>query len=302
MMLNDAMYGVLFRDINIKRTFIDQFFSRVINAYAGIVINTGEDNYMTTADPVRHGHTVLASQLINEQFALLSGLTSRQIGLGHVFAMDPALEDGLLFDLAQAALTRAVFPNCTLKYMPQTRYKTGDIFLSYLIDGMHNLVGAITGQDIILLGMMTEAIHTPHLQDRFLALQNAKYVISNARHLGEELAVRPGRRVEARAQQVLSEALELLRHVARIGLMQAVEEGLFAGIKRQRDGGKGTDGVFARGPGYFNPVLEIMLAANHQAMAAEGSGWAGGNPGSNGDADGCGCVCSGGPGDGGERS
>jgi beta-lysine 5,6-aminomutase alpha subunit len=50
MMLNDAMYGIIFRDINMQRTFIDQFFSRMVNAYAGIIINTGEDNYLTTAD------------------------------------------------------------------------------------------------------------------------------------------------------------------------------------------------------------------------------------------------------------
>ena len=40
MMLNDAMYGIIFRDINLQRTFVDQFFSRMINAYAGIIINT----------------------------------------------------------------------------------------------------------------------------------------------------------------------------------------------------------------------------------------------------------------------
>jgi beta-lysine 5,6-aminomutase alpha subunit len=74
MMLNDAMYGVLFRDINMRRTFIDQHFSRMINAYAGIIINTGEDNYLTTADAFEKGYTVLASQFINEQLALRSGL------------------------------------------------------------------------------------------------------------------------------------------------------------------------------------------------------------------------------------
>ena len=37
-MLNDALYGILFRDINMKRTLIDQFFSRVINGYAGVII------------------------------------------------------------------------------------------------------------------------------------------------------------------------------------------------------------------------------------------------------------------------
>ncbi len=43
-MLNDSMYGIIFRDINMKRTFVDQYFSRLINGYAGIIINTGEEN------------------------------------------------------------------------------------------------------------------------------------------------------------------------------------------------------------------------------------------------------------------
>ncbi|MGH8882316.1 MAG: lysine 5,6-aminomutase subunit alpha TIM-barrel domain-containing protein, partial [Stackebrandtia sp.] len=52
MMLNDCMYGILFRDINPIRTFVDQRLSRQIHARAGIIINTGEDNYLTTADAV----------------------------------------------------------------------------------------------------------------------------------------------------------------------------------------------------------------------------------------------------------
>jgi beta-lysine 5,6-aminomutase alpha subunit len=89
MMLNDSMYGIIFRDINMRRTFLDQFFSRMINAYAGVIINTGEDNYLTTSDAFDKAHTVLASQFINEQFALLSGLKEEQIGLGHAFEINP---------------------------------------------------------------------------------------------------------------------------------------------------------------------------------------------------------------------
>ena len=43
MMLNDSMYGILFRDINPIRTFVDQRFSRQVHARAGIIINTGEE-------------------------------------------------------------------------------------------------------------------------------------------------------------------------------------------------------------------------------------------------------------------
>ncbi len=69
MMLNDALYGIIFRDINPLRTLIDQNFSRRINAVAGVVINTGEDNYLTTADAVEQAPAVLASQFINERLA-----------------------------------------------------------------------------------------------------------------------------------------------------------------------------------------------------------------------------------------
>ncbi len=51
-MVNDALYGILYRDINIVRGLIDQRVSRMINGYFGVVINTGEDNYLRTADAI----------------------------------------------------------------------------------------------------------------------------------------------------------------------------------------------------------------------------------------------------------
>lgn len=261
MMLNDALYGILFRDINMQRTLVDQFFSRLINAYAGIIINTGEDNYLTTADALEAAHTVLASQFINEQLGLMAGLRHEQLGLGHAFEIDPSIEDSFLWELAQAAMARQIFPQAPLKYMPPTKHMTGDIFQGYLLNGMFNLIGVTTGQGIQLLGMLTEAIHTPFLQDRFLALQNARYVMNTARHLGEELTFKPGGRLEQRANQVLSQALELLEHVAEIGLMTALEQGLFADVKRSRVGGKGLEGVVRKAPDYYNPLLAPMLTA-----------------------------------------
>ena len=89
MMLNDCMYGIIFRDINPRRTFIDQRFSRQIHARAGIIINTGEDNYLTTADAVDAAHTVVVSQLMNEFFGKEAGLADGQLGLGHAFEINP---------------------------------------------------------------------------------------------------------------------------------------------------------------------------------------------------------------------
>jgi len=259
MMLNDSLYGILFRDINMNRTFVDQYFSRLLNAYAGVIINTGEDNYLTTTESYEAAHTVLASQFINEQFALRSGLPVEQMGLGHAFQMDPTIEDGFLYELAQALLAREIFPGAPLKYMPPTRHMTGNIFQGHLLDAMHNLVSVMTDQHIHLVGMLTEAIHTPFLQDRYLSIENFRYIVKNARHLGEEITLRPGGRVQQRAQLVLDRATELLEEVERVGLMQAIEQGLFAGMKRPVDGGKGLDGVIPKGPDYLGPFPHLML-------------------------------------------
>ena len=258
MLLNDSMYGILFRDINMKRTFVDQHFSRLINARAGIIINTGEDNYLTTADAVEQAPAVLASQFINEAFAHRAGMPDALIGLGDAYEIDPDLEDGFLLQVAQAQLARQCFPAAPLKYMPPTKHMTGDIFRGHLIDAMFNLTSVMTHQTIHLCGMLTEAIHTPFLGDRALALANARYVMGTARHFGDEIELRPGGKIELRARAVLSAAVDLLAGVAGRGLMESIAAKVFADVSRSPDGGRGFDGVIAKSAHYWNPFEDAL--------------------------------------------
>ena len=257
MMLNDCMYGIIFRDINPQRTFIDQHFSRMVHARAGIIINTGEDNYLTTADAVEEAHTVVASQLINERFGLDAGLEPWQLGLGHAFEIDPSLPDAWLLELAHAQLVRELFPEAPLKYMPPTKHMTGDVFTGYLLDGMFNLTAVLTQQEIILIGMMTEGIHTPWLADRDLAIQNARYIVRTAGAMADEWWPPREGRVRARAVEVLDEAVELLRRIADVGLFEAIRAAEFADTSRDPEGGHGLEGVVEIEEGYFNPFLEL---------------------------------------------
>lgn len=258
-MLNDALYGILFRDINMQRTLVDQFMSRVINGFAGVIINTGEDNYLTTADAVEQAHTVLASDLINEQLALIAGLPEEQMGLGHAFEMDPMLENGFLFELAQAQMTREIFPKATLKYMPPTKFMTGNIFRGHIQDALFNMIGIWTSQGIQLLGMPTEAIHTPFMSDRYLSIENAKYIFNNMKNIGDEVEYKKDGIIQRRAQEVLDKTLVLLQNIEKEGLFTALEKGIFADIKRPKNGGKGLAGVVEKGNNYYNPFIERML-------------------------------------------
>jgi beta-lysine 5,6-aminomutase alpha subunit len=257
-MLNDALYGILFRDINMQRTLVDQYFSRVINGFAGVIINTGEDNYLTTADAFQEAHTVLASDFINEQLALLAGLPEEQMGLGHAFEMDPELTNGFLYELAQAQMTREIFPRAPLKYMPPTKFMTGNIFRGHLQDALFNMAGIWTQQGIQLLGMPTEAIHTPFMSDRYLAIENARYIFNNMRDIGNEVEFREDGIIRRRAAEVLDKASALLERIHDEGLFAALENGLFADVKRPRNGGKGLDGIAAKTENYYNPFISMM--------------------------------------------
>jgi beta-lysine 5,6-aminomutase alpha subunit len=287
MMLNDSMYGILFRDINPVRTFVDQRFSRQVHARAGIVINTGEDNYLTTADAVEHAHTVTVSQLLNEYFAHEAGIPDGQLGLGHAFEIDPDLPESFRLELAHALLARELFPDAPLKWMPPTRHMTGDVFHGNLLDGFFNLAGVMTRQDILLVGMMTEAVVTPWLSDRDVALRNVRYVREAAGRLYEDFVPAPGGFIQRRAQQVLAEAVSLLESIvdagggatdgdvaggdagggeaAAGGLLAAIAEGTFGLMKRPPDRGKGLDGVVPHADDYYNPTTEVLEPARSPA-------------------------------------
>ncbi len=331
MMLNDCMYGIIFRDINPVRTFIDQRFSRQVHARAGIVINTGEDNYLTTADAVDAAHTVVVSQLLNEYFGREAGLADGQLGLGHAFEINPEVPDSFLLELAHAQLIRELFPDAPLKYMPPTKHMTGNVFAGYLLsqllneyfgreagladgqlglghafesnpevpvsfllelahaqlirelfpdaplkympptkhmtgnvfagyllDAFFNLAGVMTGQSILLIGMMTEGIHTPFLADRDLALENVRYVRDACGALAEDFVPRPDGFVVQRARQVLGEAIDLLGRIGSQGLLTAIGEGTFGVTRRPADGGRGLDGVVKQADGYYNPATGML--------------------------------------------
>ncbi len=257
-LLNDAMYGVLFRDINMKRTFVDQYFSRLIIGRAGITIHTGEDNYLTTAEAYENHHQVLTSHFINEQFAKNAGLRDDQMGLGHAFEMNPEIEDSFIHEIAMAQLVRDVFQRHPIKYMPPTRHKTGDVFYSHVLDALFNVVGVATGQAVQLLGMNTEAIHNPFLMDRFESLKSANYIFNAARSLGNEMQFNTNGKIARRARTVLDNTFAYLQKIKDLGLMESIEQGMFANMPRKKDGGRGLDGVFQKSRKYYNPFLDKL--------------------------------------------
>ncbi|HEY2720018.1 MAG TPA: lysine 5,6-aminomutase subunit alpha [Solirubrobacteraceae bacterium] len=261
-MVNDALYGILYRDINPVRGLIDQRVSRMINGYFGVVINTGEDNYLRTADAIEAAPSVTASQFINRQLALDSGVPDSQIALGDAYEIDNPIPNSLLYEWAQAQLTRELFPGCPVKYMPPTRHMDGNLYRTHATDSLFNLVTIATGQGIQTIGVPTEGIFTPHVHDRVIGMENVNYVFTAARDLGDEIEFKSGGIIQTRAREVLDGAHELLQRIAEQGLFSALGEGVFGDVPRAIDEGRGTEGIVTVQDGYFNPVSELMQGAS----------------------------------------
>jgi beta-lysine 5,6-aminomutase alpha subunit len=232
-----------------------------------VTINTGEDNYLRTADALEAAPSVTASQFVNHELARASGVPDGQIALGDAFEIDVPVTNGLLYEWAQAQLTRELFPDCPVKYMPPTRHMDGNLFRTHAADSLFNLVTVATGQGIQTIGVPTEGIFTPHIHDRVLGLQNVDYVFNAARDLGEEIEFKRGGIIQTHAQRVLAGARETLERIAETGLFEAIAAGTFGDVKRREDEGRGIEGILAVEEGYFNPVVELMHGARRDAGA-----------------------------------
>jgi len=156
-------------------------------------------------------------------------------------------------------MAREIFPKAPLKYMPPTKFMTGNIFKGHLQDALFNVISIWTHQGIQLLGMMTEAIHTPFMSDRALSNENAKYIFNNMRNIGDEIEFKEGGIIQTRAKEVLQKAADMLEEIEKEGLFATLEQGKFAGVKRSRTGGKGLDGVAVKDDKYINPFVPLML-------------------------------------------
>jgi beta-lysine 5,6-aminomutase alpha subunit len=185
----------------------------------------------------------------------------QQIALGDAFEIDVPVRNSLLFEWAQAQLTRELFPDCPVKYMPPTRHMDGNLFRTHAADSLFNLVTIASGQGIQTIGVPTEGIFTPHIQDRVLGLQNVDYVFNAAHDLGEEIEFKRGGIIQTHAQEVLAGAHELLEHIADVGLFAAIEGATFGDVSRKLDEGRGIEGIVECEDGYFNPVVELMREA-----------------------------------------
>ena len=72
--------------------------------------------------------------------------------------------------------------------------------------------------------------------------------------LGSEIVFKDGGIMQNRAADVLKKATDLLAQIEQLGIFETLERGIFADIKRPRDGGKGLDRRCQQGCWVLQPL------------------------------------------------
>ncbi len=265
-LFSDGLYAILFRDINMKRAFVDQHASRLLLGKTSMFVHTGESHFFGAMDAFDACPQALTAQFLNEAFALAAGLREDKVGLSHTFVMDPTQEDSLLFEIAMAELIRELFPKSPIHYLPPTRHKTGDIFEAHTLDAFFALIGSFTKQSSIELGLLSGGTRKlagdGPMQDRYTALKSANYILNATRSLHPDLVLRQNGVIMRRARTILEQATRHLTKIKDLGLMVAFEKGMFGNTIRNRNEGKGVEGIFQKARLYFNPVFDPLERRN----------------------------------------
>ena len=146
--------------------------------------------------------------------------------------------------------------------MPPTKHMTGDVFRGYLLDGFFNLVGALTGQGILLVGHDDRGGRhavplrpRPGPAERPLRPRRRRPAARGLPPAARRVHPDPGPPGPRRGGQLLERITD---EPGKAPLLEAIGDGTFGLMKRPADRGKGYDGVVTQGDGYWNPATEIL--------------------------------------------
>ncbi|MEU8390115.1 D-ornithine 4,5-aminomutase subunit OraE [Micromonospora sp. NPDC048843] len=262
----DPQYNVLYRNINMIRSYVDAAEAKKVLAGAGILQIDGAHNANATA---RHGWAVLPELLvqhgINAAFSVAVGMTPDLIGLSTV-PPNAAPAPKLWFDLPYAVALRDMFPGYRIRAQQNTRYIESDLDEAVRTHTVDTLISMLTGADIQSTIAPDEGRNLPWHHNNIRALQTVKQTWAALDGITELVRLDRSGPLGRMASDIKRRAVVFLEEMlATGGYLAAVEAGFFVdsaayperngdGIARDIDGGVAAGTVVARAPDYQAPV------------------------------------------------
>jgi D-ornithine 4,5-aminomutase subunit beta len=262
----DPQYNVLYRDINMHRSFVDAAEAKKILADAAILQLDGAHNANATAKQAwKVTPELFVQHAINTAYSRAAGMAPGHIALSTVPPTAPPAPK-LRLDLPYAVALRELFKGYVFRAQQNTRYVESDTLEATITHVLDTLISRLTSADIQSTITPDEGRNIPWHYNNVAGVNTARQTLMGLDGLMEVIALKQDgplraqiRELKERAVLFLEEMLENGGYYAAVAAGHFVDSGFYPerqgdGIARAVDGGDGAGTVIRRAPDYGAPV------------------------------------------------
>lgn len=262
----DPQYNVLYRNINMVRSFVDAAVAKNVMSWADMLQIDGAHNANATA---MKGYKVMPELMvqhaINAKFSEMSGMKDENISLSTV-PPTSAPAPCMRLDLPYAVALRDLFKNFKMRAQMNTKYVESCTREATVSHVMNLMISELTSADIQSTITPDEGRNVPWHYNNIHAINTAKQSFIGMDGLMDLVELKKEGYLPEKARELKERAILFLEEIIEHGgYFKAVEEGFFVdsgeyperngdGISRKINGGEGVDTVVLREKDYFAPV------------------------------------------------
>lgn len=263
----DPQYNVLYRNVNMIRSFVDAAEAKSVMTYAGIAQIDGAHNANATAiEAWKVIPELMVQHGINSMYSVKVGMKKSNICLSTVPpTAQPA--PNLRIDLPYAIALREVFKEYKMRAQQNTKYMTASTREATVTHVTDLLISELTSADIQSTITPDEGRNVPWHIYNMEAIDNARQTFNALDGLMHMVKIRRDEEpLKSTIRTLKEKAVLYLEEILEVGgYFNAVEAGFFVdsaeyparngdGIARQMEGGVGAGTVYERAEDYMAPV------------------------------------------------
>ena len=264
----DPQYNVLYRDVNMYRSFVDAAVAKKIMAGAEMLQIDGAHNANATAREAWNVMPELFVQhAINAMFSLKVGLPQDRIALSTVPPAAPPAPD-LRINLPYAIALRELFAGFRFRAQQNTKYMESSVREATVTHTLNLLISQLTSADIQSTITPDEGRNVPWHYYNINAVDTAKQVFAGLDGLKDLLELKGEGKLRDDIRELKERAILFLEEIIKVGgYFKAVADGFFVdsgryperngdGISRELNGGVAAGTIYPRAEDYLAPVCD----------------------------------------------
>ena len=267
----DPQYNVLYRNINMVRSFVDAASAKNVMAWAGIAQIDGAHNANATArEAWKVMPELMVQHAINSMFSVKVGMKKENICLSTVPPTAPPAPC-MRLDLPYAVALREFFRDYKMRAQMNTKYMESSTREATVTHTLNLLISKLTRAEIQSTITPDEGRNVPWHIYNIEAVDTAKQALAGMDGLTEMVEIkRDEGELADKVRELKERAVLFMEEIIEVGgYFNAVEQGFFVdsgyyperngdGIARKINGGVGVGTVYEREEDYMAPVTGVF--------------------------------------------